>query len=265
MIETTKGRATAFSISVDNREYWITAKHVFTGIMRGPAGEFSTKRVFANILSQNGEGDQGHDLHWVTEQFTSIDPGKDIDILVLVPDHTLANSDRRIVLQAADSKSPLLGGECEFLGFPWGGGWKAKFGTANSPWSWLPYAKRCSVSGSLSDKDVWVLDGINIEGFSGGPVVYNTGPDQRVFAVISGFYQEPLEVVNAPEPGQEAASVVPPPPQLPGADQEHPKKQIVETNSGFIVAFGIQPALDAIRANPIGPLIPEAAPAQSAK
>jgi hypothetical protein len=38
MIETNFGRGTTFSIDVDNREYWLTAKHVFTGIKTGPAG-----------------------------------------------------------------------------------------------------------------------------------------------------------------------------------------------------------------------------------
>jgi hypothetical protein len=44
MIETNVGRGTAFSIDVDNREYWITAKHMFTGVKTGPAGVFTTKR-----------------------------------------------------------------------------------------------------------------------------------------------------------------------------------------------------------------------------
>jgi hypothetical protein len=259
MIQTTEGRATVFSISVDNREYWITAKHVFTGIKRGPAGEFKTKRVVANILAQDG-GQNGNDQHWLTEQFTAIDPGKDIDILVLAPDRILGNEDRSMVLQAADATGPMLGGECEFLGFPFLGGWKTRFGP-DKQWVWLPYVKRCEISGSLDEHKVWVLDGINNEGFSGGPVVYNTGPNQRVFAVISGFYQEPLEVVAEPGSGQNSTSHLPKPPELPGPQKKSSDKQIVEANSGFIVAFSIQAALDAIRANPIGPPIPEAIPA----
>jgi hypothetical protein len=89
MIETNFGRGTTFSIDVDNREYWITAKHMFTGVKTGPAGAFTAKTVQANILSQSGEGEEGHDLHWMTETFNVIDPGKDIDILVLVPEHLL--------------------------------------------------------------------------------------------------------------------------------------------------------------------------------
>jgi hypothetical protein len=85
MIATNFGRGTTFSIDIDNREYWIKAKHVFTGIKTGPAGVFNEKTVQANILSQVGDGDEGHDLHWMTENFTVIDPGKDIDIIEARP------------------------------------------------------------------------------------------------------------------------------------------------------------------------------------
>ena len=263
MIETNFGRGTTFSIDVDNREYWITAKHVFTGIKSGPAGVFNAKTVKANILSQTGDGDEGHDLHWMTEKFTVIDPGKDIDILVLVPDHLLVHFQRGFTLQAG-ANGIGLGGDCEFLGFPYGGGWKTQFqyGTDrnNKSWVWLPYIKHCTPSARLQEKGlaVWVLDGFNNEGFSGGPVLYATGAKQEVFAVISGFYQEPLEVLPAPSPGEGQTSSVPPAPKLPGKKSKEPGKEIVKANSGFIIAFDIDPAIKAIQNNPIGPLRPEA-------
>lgn len=126
MIESNFGRGTTFSIDVDNREYWITAKHMFTGIKTGPAGVFTTKTVQANILSRIGDGDEGHDLHWMTETFTVIDPGKDIDILVLVPDHVLLDFPRKFTLRTG-VENIGLGGDCEFLGFPYGGGGKHRF------------------------------------------------------------------------------------------------------------------------------------------
>jgi hypothetical protein len=89
MIQTIHGRGTVFSIDIDNRENWITAKHLFTGIETGPQGEFLTKSVQANILAPVGNGDKGEVQNWQTFPFTTIDPGKDIDILVLVPDHLL--------------------------------------------------------------------------------------------------------------------------------------------------------------------------------
>jgi hypothetical protein len=105
---------------------------------------------------------------------------------------------------------------------------------------------------------IWVLDGINNEGFSGGPVLYGTGENQEVFAVISGFHQEPLEVLPASNPGEKQTSSVPPSPELPGAQPKEPQKEIVNANSGFIIAFDIEPAIKAIQNHPVGPLRPEA-------
>ncbi len=262
MIATNFGRGTAFSVDVDNREYWFTAKHMFTGIKTGPAGEFNTKTVQANILSTVGDGDEGHDQHWMTETFTVIDPGKDIDILVLAPDHLLLDFPRGFTLNAV-SKGVGLGGDCEFLGFPYGGGWKAPFQDQKDPnkrnWVWLPYVKHCTPSAEVRDKGllVWVLDGINNEGFSGGPVLSGTGPTQVVFAVISGFHQEPLEVLPVPGLGENRSSSVPQPPELPGAKPAEPQREIVNANSGFVLAFDIEPAIKAIQSNPIGPLRPD--------
>lgn len=36
LIQTTKGIGTVFVVNVDNREYWVTAKHLFTGIENAP-------------------------------------------------------------------------------------------------------------------------------------------------------------------------------------------------------------------------------------
>jgi hypothetical protein len=263
MIETNFGRGTSFSIDVDNREYWITAKHMFTGIKTGPAGVFTTNTVQANILSQVGDGDEGHDLHWMTETFTVIDPGKDIDILVLVPKHLLLGFPRDFNLKSG-IEGVGIGADCEFLGFPYGGGWKVQWTDSKLPdkktWMWLPYVKHCTVSARVQDKGlgIFVLDGINNEGFSGGPVLYATGPNQKVFAVISGFHQEPLEVLPAPPPGENKSSSIPPSPKLPGNEPKEQKKEIVNANSGFILAFDIEPAIKAIQGNPIGPLRPEA-------
>jgi len=257
MIQTIHGRRTVFSIDVDNREYWITAKHLFTGIESGPPGEFSTKSVQANILAPVGSGETGEGQNWQTVTFATIDPGNDIDILVLVADHLLLSYPRDFNLKFGSEGMPL-GGDCTFLGFPYGGGWRSKLSPSDQ-WMWWPYVKHCTVSGTLGDPNVTVhvLDGINNKGFSGGPVLFNTGVNQHVFAVISGYHTEPLEVLPASTVGDASASAVPPPPQLPGQDSAANSGQIVEANSGFIIAYDIDPAIKAIRANPTGPLRPE--------
>jgi hypothetical protein len=253
MIQTNIGRGTAFSIDVDEREYWITAKHLFTGVETGPAGIYASKTATASLLSQLGEGEQGHDQHWITETFAVLDPGKDIDILVLVPSRTLRSYHASL---NADAGGAAFGWDCEFLGFPNLGGWKIKDAGNAGQWTWFPYIKHCNVSALTNDGNlsIFVLDGINNPGFSGGPVLFGTGPDQKVIAVISGFYQDVLEVLPTTSSDRKTTGNVPPPPKLPSGKGKQSVKQIVKANSGFIVAFNIQPAIEAIRGNPIGPL-----------
>jgi hypothetical protein len=50
LIQTTKSIGTAFVIELDKREYWITAKHIFTGIENAPPGLFTAKTVQANLF-----------------------------------------------------------------------------------------------------------------------------------------------------------------------------------------------------------------------
>jgi hypothetical protein len=234
MIQTTVGRGTVFSIDVDGREYWITAKHLFTGVKTGPAGEFAPSTAIANVLTQPVNVEQNQGQQWRTVKFRVIDPGKDIDILVLVSNISLLSP---IVSLNSDPGGIGLGLDCEFLGFPWGGGWKAKFDTGES--AWLPYIKHCTVSASINeDLHIWILDGINNEGFSGGPVLFGTGLNQKVFAVISGYYIEPLEVLPAHSPDGSPTVFVPPPPELPDAKGKSVGKQVVNAN-----LTGVPPAL----------------------
>ncbi|WP_109486983.1 hypothetical protein [Occallatibacter savannae] len=245
MIHTATESGTTFSVDIDSREYWITAKHLFTGIKSGPQGEFKQKQVVAAVLAQT-VGSEGQDQQWVTRTFSVLDPGKDIDILVLAAPEPLLPAERSL---DPNTKGIGLGADCEFLGFPYGEGWKAHMDTGAT--IWLPYAKHCTTSAIINaagDIKFWVLDGINNEGFSGGPVLFGTGTEQKVFAVISGFHQELLDVLPKPDSG--SMQQPPPPPALEG---EKPKALVVKTNSGFIVAFDIAAAVEAIQKNPIGP------------
>jgi hypothetical protein len=106
------------------------------------------------------------------------------------------------------------------------------------------------------DKKFWVLDGINNSGFSGGPVAYLTGPRQQIFAVVSGYLTEPADVITSPLQ-KLAPTKPPPPPQRKGSQPKKAAggaKQTVNVNSGFIIAFDIKYAIDAIHKSPVGPL-----------
>lgn len=245
MLESAFGRGTVFSIDVDKREYWITAKHVLTGAEHPPYGSINKRSERLKIL-------QGHE--WLTVDFSVLDPGEDIDIVVLAPSRLLLNNPLPSLTPSRNGV--MMGGNCQFLGYPSGNGWPVTFDQGTL--TWLPYVKHCGVSAlPQGDKRFWTLDGINNAGFSGGPVTYLTGPQQQVFAVISGYLTEPADVITSQLPA--TPSPPQPPAQLKQSQAKTKKegtrhKQMVNGNSGFIIAFEIEYAIDAIHKNPIGPL-----------
>jgi len=239
MVESQYGKGSVFSIDVDKREYWITAKHILTGAEHPPYGSVTAKSVSLQVLDPGSPGEK-----WIPITFSVIDAGVDIDIVVLAPPQPLLKDPLPSV--PADSAGQFLGGDCEFLGFPYGGGWRAKLSGGKS--YWMPYVKHCTVSAFTSEGNkFWVLDGINNGGFSGGPVIFRTGPDQRIMAVISGYILEPTDVISSAK----AKSATKRP-----KTSATPTKEKVNLNSGFIIAYDISFAIEAIHKNPIGPLRP---------
>jgi hypothetical protein len=230
MVESKHSRGSIFSIDVDQREYWITARHILTGVRHGPPyGAITEKEISLRILNADATSNE---LQWVPVNFSVIDLGRDdIDIVTLAAPNPILNDPLPTMI--ADSAGASFGGDCEFLGFAYGGGWRAE--TADGKKSWLPFVKHCTISANDKSKRMWVLDGINNEGFSGGPVIFGTGGQQKILGVVSGYHTEPAEVIYS--------ITVPPPP-----------KASVEINSGFIIAYDMAHAIDAIRKNPIGPM-----------
>lgn len=234
MIKCGAETGTMFSVDVDNRQYWLTAKHILTGKTSGPAGEFSHKTVLLQILDPIGS-----EIKWNSIRFDVIDSGKDIDIVALVPTTQLQVSD--IPALQLSSGNFGIGGECSFLGFPYADTWTATFSTTTGLLSYkMPFIKHCYISGIIKQpQGVLVLDGINNPGFSGGPVLYNTGPSQVVIGVISGYHVELGQVHSVELPATSTAV---------GTKKEN----VVDLNSGIIIAYPVDAVLDAIRKNPIG-------------
>jgi len=241
MIRSKFEAGTMFSIEVDDHEYWLTAKHILTGLKTLPAGEVSEKNVSLDVLNPVGDA-----ITWSTFQFAVIDPGKDIDIVVLVPTMKLLDVSVRSLKVYTDNIG--LGQECSFLGFPYTSAWTATF--SNSGQYKMPFIKHCYISGIITtaaNAHILVLDGINNPGFSGGPVLFHTGPDQVVLGVISGYRNEPGEVHSIEIPELPTAVQAP--------DNKKPKytkKDVVDLNTGIIIAFMADAAIDAIKKNPIG-------------
>ena len=72
-----------------DREYWVTAKHILTGAEHPLYGSITAKSGSLRLLNPGGEGQQ-----WIPVTFSVIDPGRDIDIVVLAPPPPLAFSNR---------------------------------------------------------------------------------------------------------------------------------------------------------------------------
>jgi hypothetical protein len=208
-----------FSVQVDEREYWLTAKHILTGHKSGPAGEVKEKSIALDVLDPIGD-----EIKWRTLQFAVIDPGKDIDIIVLVPVINL--QDIGIPSLKISSGEFGMGQECSFLGYPFANTWTATF--QNSTKYKMPFIKNCHISGLIrvAGVAVLVLDGINNPGFSGGPVLYHTGPDQVVLGVISGYHSEPGEVHVIEVPDVPTAAQAPNP-----ASHKRPRRRMWSTST----------------------------------
>jgi hypothetical protein len=161
-------------------------------------------------------------------RFDTINPGPDFDVAVLVPPEALIFPNNTTPVVLSDT---AMGADCYFVGYPFGTGYVMNWqGERPGKYS-MPFLKRCALSGIVDTgkASLWILDGLNNQGFSGGPVVFRdpnaTGAFNRVGAVVSGFRNETLEV-KSPD-----ASV----------------KGTVEVNTGLIVAYAIEPVVRTIR------------------
>jgi hypothetical protein len=229
-------RGTIFSFDLDHREYWVTAKHILTGAKKPPYGSVTDKSVTLSILDPDVREKQ-----WISVNLSVLDPGKDIDIVVLAASKPLmANAGTAI-----PDPSLTLGGDCEFLGYPTvvDGAWQATLEGGRK--HWMPFIKHCTISALTSEgTKIIFLDGINNEGFSGGPVIWKTGAEQAIIGVISGFYSERADVVALIQ--AQGSNDITPTPTVPAV--------VAQVNSGLFIASSISHAVDAIRRNPIGPL-----------
>lgn len=84
-------------------------------------------------------------------------------------------------------------------------------------------------------QSILLLDGHNNPGFSGGPVVFREagklGTDYQVASVISGYRFEPETILDA---------------------EGNETQYRYRSNTGIILSYNINHALDAIHDNPIG-------------
>ena len=217
---------TCFTINVDNRQYIITAQHLFICKDEHDYWEFRGDSI-----------DIKFNKRWNPIPIRIIGHcEQEIDISVLtaqIPLPILGGFEF-----PTETNGIWYGDEMYFLGFPHGR--EADIG-ANIPFAILKSAKV-----SAGNLDYLLLDGHNNSGFSGGPVVYKKtqlispkegglsmrgGPNPLLFAgVVSGYFEEEV----AGDLIQTNVGV---------------KSKV---NSGMMLVYRIEHALALIQQNPIG-------------
>jgi S1-C subfamily serine protease len=168
--------ATCFTVDHANRQYLVTARHVIEGF---PAsGEI--------FLFRNGG--------WSPVFCQKVGFARDgIDIAVLAPPAQISPT----FPCSPTSAGLAVGQDAFFLGFPYGLRTDAPGLNGDFP---LPLVKKVCVSsmvGSADSTQLFLLDGINNVGFSGGPVVFyplSGIRELRVAAVISAYHQSWTDV-----------------------------------------------------------------------
>lgn len=198
----------AVVITVDGIEYVVTAKHLL------PLTTTTSIKIRSNET-------------WVEYRTKEIGraPGE-IDIAVLQIDKRFGVDD---LPAAADMGGLVLGQDVFFVGFPYKLEGPVGFVRDRRP---LGYVKKGTVSALDSqDHPALVIDAINNEGFSGGPVVFaeigRAANELKIAAVVSKYRTEQEYVI--------------------GADGSK-TGQTIEYNTGFLYAYNIRYALDLIRA-----------------
>lgn len=197
---------TAFSIDLDGRQYLVTAKHLLAQLLGKDHIE-----IFAS-----GK--------WSKLPVVLVGHAADADISVLATDRRLTPSGLPL---EPTSEGLLYSQEVFFLGFPYNILSTYVFEGEGYP---LPMVKKAIVS-SLS-RNVFLLDGHNNPGFSGGPVIFGVfgQTDLKVAGIVSGY-----QAVDEP---------------IFAGDQKTPLSY--RYNTGIIVASFIHQATALIRKNPIG-------------
>lgn len=207
---------TAFLLDHQGRIYLVTAKHVVAGV---PA---------TGATIQVWQSNQWTNYKTVK---TLYPPSPKVDIAVFeTPERAL--HPYSIQPEEGSKDAVTLGQRVWFLGFPFGLG--TQFGNSTA----MPFAGRIPFikSGTMSAIDsrnpeavVLYIDGFNNPGFSGGPIIYWSFGEHKY---------EILGVVEAYR--QEAANV-----QIKGKNVPTP----ILVNSGILLGYTIQPAIEAIEGN----------------
>jgi S1-C subfamily serine protease len=201
---------TGFTVDVDGKQYLVTAKHVVQAF-----GTSAQLEVFGNGA-------------WFIVPATLVAHGAEgLDVSVLAPTASMSPPNLPVM---ASSDGLTYGQDVYFLGFPYGVLSRIIFGDTGHP---LPLVKKALFSTFAGD--IYLLDGHNNPGFSGGPVVFarSGGIPTSIAAVVSGYRFSPEPVFFA----------------------EAETDLFFRENTGIIITYKIETAIALIRSNPIGAFV----------
>ncbi len=232
---------TGFTLDVDGRQYLITAKHVVAAL----SGQ-------GTLMIYKQEG-------WQAVPVTVFRCDDPVDIAVLIPPAQLTVS----ASLEPTSKKLRYGEDMFFAGFPYGLRSSAPALSGGYP---VAFVKKATMSGEVSERGVsmFVLDGYNNPGFSGGPLVYRDvdrpGFAYDVAGVVKGFRADLAPVYKRDEvtPDQITAEDVAKDRIVRTSNGRTLRLtdtgEVVKLNSDLLIAYNISYALDLIRKHPIGPV-----------
>jgi S1-C subfamily serine protease len=201
---------TGFTIDHDGQQYLVTARHVVDG------PEHVGVLVRGNPFSVN---------------LTCLAvPDADADVAVFRPDQPITPPDLPL---PAGSDGLIFGQEVFFLGYPLG----LSFAIGTD--EYFPLVKRATASAfrNVGSRRVFLLDGWNNRGFSGGPVLFRPATQLgfaeplRVAGINTGYY---------PDPSSDALRI---------GGVTVPDSEVL-LNSGIMVVEDIARAVEAIGAAP---------------
>ncbi len=236
--------ATGFTIAVDGREYLITAKHAVAS------------------LGQDAKIGIEQNSAWVNIPFKIYKCDDPVDVAVLIPPYQLTYD----LPLPNETSNFMYGQDAYFLGFPYNLGGPVGPNGAYP----MPFVKRSLISvvepvDASKKASLYLLDGYNNPGFSGGPLVAkdNSKPgfNYDVIGVVTGFEPEVVPVVTthaieSPDKASEKSK------EQPWRIRKNPDGSYLEyvdtensavLNTGIVTAFSLQPAIDLIRKHPEGP------------
>jgi S1-C subfamily serine protease len=231
-----------YSVDVRRGENMVTANviqrtfHIKVGESSGTAFALDVDGrqylvTAAHVLgSEKKKIDMDIDHKWIPTNIkvVGIAPSP-IDIAVFAVEKSLQTENLPVV---PISEGTIVSGELFLLGFPYG--IPGYSGLTERGYS-IPLVKKAICSGFLMGKADeqygFYLDAINNPGFSGGPVVDMKANPPKVVAIISGYRYQNEPIFN---------------------NQGVMQDLYYQYNTGIVVVYLIEHAVNLIKANPIG-------------